>query len=155
MTEKPLFLARLDPLNLQLIKELRDGRRAYKDIAVKLGITENTVRTRVKRMIQAGILDITGLVSVDKLPYHQTVLVAVKLKTFDPFEKGEEFSKLKGVVSVNVVTGRYDLILLVLLNENYSLRDLYIEELSRVEGIQSLETFVVFKSYKQKVPYIL
>jgi Lrp/AsnC family transcriptional regulator for asnA, asnC and gidA len=81
-------------------------------------------------------------------------MVGVKLTTMDLVKKGKEFSKLCGVVSVSVVTGRFDLILVVLLREGFGLLEFYTEEVSRLEGVQSVETFVVYKSYNLKVPYI-
>ncbi len=62
--------------------------------------------------------------------------------------------RLRGVVSVRVVTGRFDLIRVVLLEEGFDLLEFYTEEVSRLEGVQSLETFVVYKSYNLKIPYI-
>jgi Lrp/AsnC family transcriptional regulator for asnA, asnC and gidA len=59
------------------------------------------------------------------------------------------------VVSVNVVTGRYDLILTVLLHEDFGLLQFYTEEVARVAQVQSAETFVVYKGYNQRVPYVL
>ena len=82
-------------------------------------------------------------------------MVGIKLGTMDLVKKGEEFSRLKGVVSVCVVTGRYDLILTVLLNDDYDLLQFYTEEVSRIQDVQSAETFVVYKTYNLKVPYIL
>lgn len=146
---------KVDETNLTIIKELRDGRRSFKKIAETLGITENTVRSRVNRMVKAGLLEINGLVDLESVPRHQLVLIGVKLKTTDMFKKGEEFSKLRGVVSVSVVTGRYDLILLVIFNDEYGLQDFYTEQVSQVEDVQTLETFVVYKGYNLKVPYIL
>ena len=70
-------------------------------------------------------------------------------------EKGKEISKLKGVVSVSVVTGQYDLIAVVLLKEGFGLLEFYTEHMSRVKGIQNVETFVVYKDYNFRVPYIL
>jgi Lrp/AsnC family transcriptional regulator for asnA, asnC and gidA len=58
------------------------------------------------------------------------------------------------VVSVSVVTGRYDLMLLVLLTRDYGLQEFYAEEVSKIDDVRSLETFVVYKSYNLKVPYI-
>ena len=86
---------------------------------------------------------------------HRAVMVGVKLKTMHLVKKGEEFSKLKGVVSVSVVTGRYDLILVVLLNAGFDLLEFYTKEISKIEDVQSVETFVVYKGYNLKVPYIL
>ena len=146
---------KIDAINLSIIKELRQGRKSFKRIADRLEITENTVRSRVNKMMSSGLLDINGQVDIEQIPHHQLVIIGVKLKTTDMFKKGEEFSRVKGVVSVSVVTGRYDLMLLVIFNEEYGLQEFYAQEGSRIEEVQSLETFVVYKGYNLKVPYIL
>ncbi len=69
-------------------------------------------------------------------------------------DKGREISKLKGVVSTTVVTGRYDLMVLVLFNKTFGLFEFYTEKISKVEGISSVETFVVYKSYNLEAPYL-
>ncbi len=146
---------KIDEINIAIIKHLRDGRKSYKKIAGKLGLTENTVRSRVNKLIKEGVLEISGLVDPEYVPRHRMVIVGVKLNTTDMFRKGEEFSKLRGVVSVSVVTGRYDLMLLVMFKEGYGLQEFYTEEVANLEGIQTLETFVIYKGFNLKVPYIL
>jgi Lrp/AsnC family transcriptional regulator for asnA, asnC and gidA len=146
---------KIDETSLAIIKHLREGRKSFQKIAEDLSITENTVRARVNRLIEEGVLDITGLVDPEAIPNHQLVKVGIKLKTMDLVVKGEEFSKLKGVVSVCVVTGRYDLILTVLLNESHDLLQFYTQEVSKIRDVQSAETFVVYKTFNLKVPYIL
>ena len=81
--------------------------------------------------------------------------MGVKLATMELVKKGEEFSRLKGVIAVTVVTGRFDLILVVLLKPGFGLLEFYTEEVSKLSDVQSVETFVVYKSYNLKVPYIL
>ena len=146
---------RIDATSISIISQLRDGRKSFKKIADELGLSENTVRTRVNKLVDAGILEISGLVNPEAIPHHRMVMVGVKLKTMDLVKKGEEFSKLPGVVSVSVVTGRYDLILVVFLKEGYDLLEFYTQEVSRVEDVQSVETFVVYKNFNLMVPYIL
>ena len=146
---------KIDKINLSIIKHLRDGRKSYKKIAEQLSISENTVRTRVQRLLEEGILEISGLVDPEAIAGHRVVMVGVKLKTMDLVKKGKEFSKLKGVVSVSVVTGRFDLMLVVLLRPGLDLLEFYTEEVSRLKDVQSVETFVVYKSYNLKLPYIL
>ena len=131
----------IDKINLSIIKHLRSGRKSFKKIAEQLSLSENTVRARVHKLIDSGILEITGLVDPE------AVMVGVKLKTMDLVKKGEEFSKLKGVISVNVVTGRFDLILTVLLKTGFGLLEFYTQEVSKLKNVQSVETFVVYKSY--------
>ncbi len=146
---------RIDHTNLSIIKHLRDGRKSYKKIAQDLSLSENTIRTRVHRLIGEGILEISGLVHPDAIHDHRVVIVGVKLKTMDLVKKGEEFSKLKGVISVSVVTGRFDLILIVLLKAGFGLLEFYTEEVSQLKDVQSVETFVVYKSYNLKIPYVI
>ncbi len=145
---------KVDKLNISIVRHLREGRKSYKIIAEDLGVSENTVRSRVSKLEDEGVLEIVGLVDPETVPRHRVVMVGVKLTTMDLVKKGEEFSHVRGVVSVSVVTGRFDLILMVLLKEGFGLLEFYTEEVSRLEGVQSVESFVVYKSYNLKVPYI-
>jgi Lrp/AsnC family transcriptional regulator for asnA, asnC and gidA len=146
---------KIDETSLAIIKHLREGRKSFQKIAEELSITENTVRARVNRLTEEGVLDVTGLVDPEAIPGHRLVMVGIKLGTMDLVKKGEEFSRLRGVVSVCVVTGRYDLILTVLLSDTDDLLAFYTEQVSRIRDVQSAETFVVYKAYNLKVPYIL
>jgi len=146
---------KIDETSLAIIKHLREGRKSFQKIAEELSITENTVRARVNRLTEEGVLDVTGLVDPEAIPGHRLVMVGIKLGTMDLVKKGEEFSRLKGVVSVCVVTGRYDLILTVLLSDKDDLLAFYTEQVSQIRDVQSAETFVVYKTYNLKVPYIL
>ena len=146
---------KIDATTIAIIKHLRQGRKSFKKIAQQLDIAENTVRARITRMTEEGLLEVAGLVNPEALPGHSLLIVGVKLKTTDLVNKGEEFSKIKGVVSVCVVTGRYDLMLVVFLKEPFGLLQFYTEEVSKIRDVQSLETFVVYKAFNMKVPYIL
>lgn len=146
---------RIDENNLAIIKHLRDGRRSYKIIADELGVTENTIRSRVNKMRQEGALDIVGMLDPEIDSRHRIALIGVKLNNMDLVKRGEAFSNLKGVVSVAVVTGRFDLIVTVLLKEGFGLLEFHTDEMSRIEGVRSVETFVVYKSFNLKVPYVL
>lgn len=146
---------RIDEINLAIIKHLRDGRKSYKVIADELGVTENTIRSRVNKMRQEGALDIVGMLNPEVDSRYRIALIGVKLNNMALVKKGKAFSDLKGVVSVAVVTGRFDLIVTVLLKEGFGLLEFYTDEMSRIEGVRSVETFVVYKSFNLKVPYVL
>ena len=72
-------------------------------------------------------------------------------------EKARELLRLRGVVSVAVVTGRYDLIAQLVLceDENLSLLQFFSSELKKVSDVLSVETYVVYRSFNLRVPYIL
>jgi Lrp/AsnC family transcriptional regulator, regulator for asnA, asnC and gidA len=146
---------KIDETNIAIIKHLKDGRKSFKRISQDLNLSENTVRSRVEKLKKEGILEITGLLDVEAVPGHRVIIVGVKLATMNLVTKGEEFSRLKGVISVAVITGRFDLMVTVLLKEEFGLLEFFTEYVARVEGVQSVETFVVYKGYNMKVPYIL
>jgi Lrp/AsnC family transcriptional regulator for asnA, asnC and gidA len=145
----------LDATNLAIIRHLRDGRKSFKSIADTLNLSENTVRSRVQRMIEDGLLQISSLVDPDSLEGHRAILIGVKLKTPSLVAKGAEFSRLKGVVSVSVVTGRFDLFLVVLLKPGFDLLQFFTEELSTIADVLSTETFIIYKNYNLKIPYVI
>jgi Lrp/AsnC family transcriptional regulator for asnA, asnC and gidA len=146
---------KIDAVHIDIIKRLKEGRKSYQDIAKELDITINTVRSRVKKLTDEGVLEIAGLMDPAKMPGHRIAFVGVNLSTLNLVEKGEEFSRLKGVVSVSVVTGRYDLILVVLLKEGFDLLEFFSKEVYGLKQVRSVETFVAYQSYNLKVPYIL
>ena len=141
----------MDTTDIAIINELKDGRISFNKIAQTLGLAEGTVRTRVKRLRKDGQLDITGLVDPEALPDHSVVMIGICVKDMDLVKKGKEFSKLRGVISVVVVTGRFDLILTVMLTKDFGILEFYTEEASRIQNVQSVETFVVYKSFNMKV----
>ncbi|THB75835.1 MAG: Lrp/AsnC family transcriptional regulator [Desulfobulbaceae bacterium] len=145
----------IDKLNLEIIRHLRNGRKSYRKIAEDLEITENTVRSRVNKLVSEGILNFTGNVDPDALTGHRMLYLGVKLSDLDLAQKGDDFCNLPGVVSAAVVTGRYDLILQVLLNNDFNLLEFITEHVSQIEGVQTVESFIVYKGYNLKVPYIL
>ena len=144
-----------DQINIEILRHLRDGKKSIKKIAKEMKLSGNTVRSRINKLLHEKVLDISGLVDPTMIPGHMVVLVGVKLSTMELVKRGEDFKELRGVVSATVVTGRYDLILTVLLNEDFSLLQFYTEEVSRIKDVQSVETFVIYKSYNLKVPYVL
>ena len=148
---------KLDDTNIAIIRELRNGRKAFSSIADKIGITENTVRSRVNKLIEDGVLQISGLVDPQFIPEMQVVVMGVKLITLDLEEKAKEMLRLKGVISVMVVTGRYDLIvqLATSTQDDQSLLNFFKNELSKVKGVSDVETFVVYQSHNYMIPYML
>lgn len=124
-------------------------------MAEELSLTENTVRSRVNKLISEKVLKISGLIDPSALPGHQIIIVALKLDTVELKEKAEELSRLKGVVSASITNGRYDCFLYVLLSEEkgFGLSEFLNDEISQVSRIKDFETFVVYKSVNLKIPY--
>ena len=148
---------KLDETNKAIIKELSNGRKPFSTIAEEIGITENTVRSRVNKLLEDGVLQISGLVDPQSIPEMQVVIMGIKLSTLDLELKAKEMLKLKGVISVVVVTGRYDLIVQLATSsqDDQSLLNFFKNELSKVKGVSDVETFVVYQAHNFMIPYLL
>lgn len=146
---------KMDDLNMEILRQLREGRKPFKTMADDLAVAENTVRSRVRKMEAAGVLEVTGLVDAEVVPNHNLAVVGIKLKTLDWYEKAEQFKSLRGIVSVMCVTGRFDIILVVMINDTFTLADFFSKEVAKIGDILTTETFVSSRNVKFKVPYVL
>lgn len=143
---------KLDQINISIINHLKDGRAPFKKIAEALSIAEGTVRSRVRRLMDEGVLEIAGLVDPEAIPDQSVAMIGVRLSDRNLVKKGEEFSRLRGVISVCVVTGRYDLIVTVMLNRGFTLLEFYADEVAMIDNVAAVEAFVVNRSFNLKVP---
>jgi len=137
-----------DDTDWKIIGILQEGWVPNNTIARRLGVSEGTVRSRLKRLKDAGILTIRALINPDVLANKQLVLVAMNVAESRLLEcKAQEISGLPNVISVSIASGRYDLVAEVLVDSNKGLVRFLTEELSKVEGIASSESFIMLKSY--------
>ena len=146
---------KLDKSGLEIVKLLQDGRRSFKEIAQAVGLSEATVRTKVNKMVEDGLVSIKALVSTKDMPVgYQTVLVGIRLNSPALKKTAEALSVLPGVVSVAIVTGRYDIILTVMLTPEMELIDFFNIMLEKYsDRVNVTETFLVYESVNFKTPY--
>lgn len=138
----------LNTLDWDIIKELQlNGREPNSSIAKKLNVTEGTIRQRVKKLLEAGVLRVSGQLNPEFLESHQMVLMGVNIKESSKLQTiFDELSNLNEVHSVAITSGRYDLFIQVMVNNNLGLVDFLTDSLAAIEGISQTETFVLLKT---------
>jgi Lrp/AsnC family transcriptional regulator, regulator for asnA, asnC and gidA len=139
----------LDDLDRGIVEALReDGRTNNSVIAARLGVAEGTVRQRMRKLTEAGVVKVSALVNPEIISEHQLCMIGMKVTESLRLEAtAEEVSRLPEVRSVAIVTGRYDLLVEVLVDSNHGLIRFLSESLAKVSGIQSSETFLLLKTY--------
>jgi Lrp/AsnC family transcriptional regulator for asnA, asnC and gidA len=141
-----------DETDWKIIEILQQGWVPNNTIARTLNISEGTVRSRLKKLKDAGILTVRALINPDVLANKQLVLVALTVAESRLLErKAEEIAHLPNVLSVSITSGRYDLIAEVLVDSNKGLVKFLTEELSGIEGITRSESFIMLKNYNKYV----
>ena len=142
----------LDQLDRRLMAALtEDGQRSAQVLAQDLGVTAPTVRSRLKALLKSGAMRMAALVDPFRVRGMTIALVGITLTSHKELgEKLDQIADLPGVNWAAVVTGRYDILVEIVLSEEIS--DLYRfldQDLSRVGGIASSESFVVMKARRK------
>lgn len=122
---------------LDILKE--DGRASYTEIADQVGVSEGTVRNRVERMIEDGVID-RFTVDVSGQGISAVVLVKLSMDT-EPETVIEEFP---ADMSVFEVTGKHDLILMIDREDTEELNS-DLDRLRSVDGVEDTVTKSVLK----------
>lgn len=141
-------MVQLNKLDWEIIGELqKNGREPNSTIAKKLDVTEGTIRQRVKKLLEAGVLRVSGQLNPEFLEGHQMILMGVNIKESSRLEKTfDELSLLEEVHSVAITSGRYDLFIQVIVSNNLGVVNFLTKSMSKIEGISQTETFVLLKT---------
>jgi len=137
----------VDTLDRAILSVLRDSARAaYVDIAKNVGVTERTVRTRMRRMEKDGV--IRGY-TVREAGIGLTALI--RLKVGPGTEIGTlagEFAGWSGVECVFEISGDADLVAVVHVDDTVALRDMLDKMWLAAPGdISSTQTELVLEQY--------
>lgn len=142
----------LDARDWAIIELLRQGMISNSAIAKELGVSEGMIRQRIKRLREHGVLSLRGLINPDVLANRQVVWLGANVaETRMLEEKAEEIAQLPDVLSVSISSGRFDLIVELLIDTHRGLVDFLIEQLSQVDGIVRTESFVTLKTFSKFV----
>lgn len=139
----------LDETDRGILAQLReDGRRPNAQIARSLGVSEATVRKRLERLRGSGVVQIIGLLNpaLSELPVD--VVIGLNVNPGATVEVGRRLAEMEEVVWVAHVTGRYQLMVEVLLSDNDALIHFVDRALGGLDGVLSAETITVLSHAK-------
>jgi Lrp/AsnC family transcriptional regulator for asnA, asnC and gidA len=132
----------LDKNILDIMK--KDSRCPFVEIASQLGVSEGTVRSRVHRMTEEGIIRGFTIKTSSK---NVKALVEVRIDVNTDTEAiAKELAGYVGVTEVFEVTGDQDIIAIVDVSSSQQLNDI-IERVRRYDNILSTRTRLILKEH--------
>jgi Lrp/AsnC family transcriptional regulator, regulator for asnA, asnC and gidA len=133
----------VDKVDWQIIRILeKNGRAQNKEIAEQVGVSEGTVRNRIKKLTDHAFLRVRGLTNPNDRTDEALVYMGIKISVNrDSMKVSDAVSRLACVKSVAVVTGRYDLLVEVYV-EPYNIIRFLSTELAKIDAIVSVESFI-------------
>lgn len=133
----------VDDLDLNLIRELqKNGRESYVDLASRLGVVEGTVRKRIKHLLDRDIIKIAAVPNVRELGYSFTCIMGLQVRMEDLRKVAKNLAQNQHVCYLAFVTGRYDLMAIVVTQSPEELSQFIEKEISAIPSILRTETFV-------------
>jgi len=146
---------KLDKIDIDIIRNLWDGRTPYSEIAEKIDLTTNTVRNRVNKMLDQGALQIISLVDPEAIEGHHSAFIGIKVEPKKTRQAMDQIKDLKGIVGLTMVSGRFDIMAVLLYNNEFTYEKFLDEELLKVDGIVSTETFFTIGGANFQLRYVL
>lgn len=137
----------IDDTDRSLIELLmRDGRRPYTEIAAELDVSEATVRGRVTRLQESGILRIVALCNPLTLG-HQSVRLMIGVRDHSPRAVAKTLSEMAMVNHVALGTGARDIYVEATCRDLGQLVTL-LDDVRRVPGVTDIDEFVLLELFK-------
>ena len=135
----------IDKLDKRIIDILRkDSRCPFVEIADKLGVSEGTIRSRVRKMTDEGIIKGFTIKTSSK---NVKALVEVRIDVnTDTEEIARRMSEYDGVTEVFEVTGDQDIIAIVDVESTPNLNDI-IEKVRKYDNVLSTRTRLILKEH--------
>ncbi|WP_298670536.1 Lrp/AsnC family transcriptional regulator [uncultured Sphingomonas sp.] len=129
----------IDDVDRNIVELLREnGRCTNQQIADSLGLTAATVSSRIRRMEDADLLRVVAVSDFSAHGYHLLMEVAIEVDGRPASDVAMELAQFPEVFAAHLVSGRYDIDILVALRDFEDLPHLLLEKISRVRGIRAM-----------------
>lgn len=133
-----------DETDRRIIEMLqKNGREPYVEIAQRLGLTETTVRKRVKRMIRDKVIS-KFTIEVGEAGHTSAIVLASVDSTTDTSKTAAMLVKLGEVKTAYEITGQYD-IATIISAPSMSEINRAIDDLRQIPGVKDTNTVIILK----------
>lgn len=141
--------ARLDDVAKRIIEQLQeDGRRSYAEIAQAVGLSEAAVRQRVRRLLDAGVMQIVAVTDPLTLGFSRQAMIGITAQG-DIEEIAQRLSVLPQIDYVVICAGSFDIIAELVCEDDEQLISIVNDQVRSIEGVRRTETFVYLRLAKQ------
>jgi Lrp/AsnC family transcriptional regulator for asnA, asnC and gidA len=133
----------VDEIDLRLIDLLRaDGRAGTRELGEALGISEGTVRSRIKRLADARVMRVTAITDFEAEGNEFWVMCSIQVEGRPVKEVADEIAHCPNTISVSIVSGRFDVLATVLARDKAELVRLLADDLGKIPGVSAIENSV-------------
>ncbi|MDQ3097002.1 MAG: Lrp/AsnC family transcriptional regulator [Chloroflexota bacterium] len=139
-----------DEIDRQLIRELQsDARQSNVALAQKVGLTEGAVRRRIDNLLKTGEFRIVAIGDPELLGLRTHAVIGIRADMNRLEDLSAELTAMRELSYVYETTGQYDIMIVGFFASNEQLREFLTRKLAKVEGVISMDTFLVMRTVKR------
>jgi Lrp/AsnC family transcriptional regulator, regulator for asnA, asnC and gidA len=135
----------IDHLDERIIEIMKkDSRRPFVEIADELKVSEGTIRSRVRKLFEEGVIQSFTIKTSSK---NVKAIIEVKIDVnVNTSEIASSIAKFDGVSEVFEVTGEEDIVAIIDVTSSPQLNEI-IERIRRFDNVQSTRTRLILKEH--------
>jgi DNA-binding Lrp family transcriptional regulator len=141
----------LDPIDRTILRLLQeDGRASIRSVAERVHVSRANAYARINRLIEDGVIrGFTARVDHERAGQGASAYITLKIVQNSWRTVREKLLALPGVAHIALVSGDFDVLLLVHTPDNRSLRELVLTRIQAVPEVLSSRTLLVFEETDQ------
>lgn len=139
----------LDDLDRQLVVMLsRDARVSNRRIAAELGVTEGTVRGRIKRLQQDGLITFTAITGLEMAAKSRLAFISIDANVNHVRAIARQIADMPLINGVMITMGQFNILAICLFEDLDKLVDIASDKILALPGVHHVETSIAVKTYK-------
>ena len=141
----------MDRLDVKIVTHLqRDGTSTNAGIAREVKVSEETVRRRLKRLMQDGYVKVVAVPNARKIGYESDVLVGLQVDADKVDPVADALADMREVTWVSVTTGSFDIFARATLKSSDELSEFLRKGVGQIPGVRKMETFISLGARKEE-----
>ena len=133
---------RLDELDRRIVERLSgDARTSNRQIATEIGVTEGTVRARIKRMEEEKQIRITAVTNIDRYRDAAIAYVWVEVERSEQAKQvARKMAAMREFGFVGLMMGRFDILGITMVRNTEHLARFVHRHISGLDGVRRTES---------------
>lgn len=132
----------------------KDPGISNREIARALGITETTVRNRLRRLESSNAMRLVTMINLAAAGYVLVAAVGVQVKGRAPVDVARDIARFDQVITINLALGDQDLELQVIARDRAELSELLGSIIANVRGVGRLTPSIGLRILKHEVVWV-
>ena len=151
----PVSARELDELDLKIIARLsRNARVSNREIARELGLTEGTIRSRLKRLTERSAIRVTAVTNINRLRSPVLAYLWIEIETSHQRSTVmKALAELPEITFVASLLGRADLLAMTLVQDGSHLTRYLHQVVDRIVGVRRVQYSLAHRFLKHDSHY--